>query len=97
MVRHPPRFTRTDTLFPSTTLFRSPSCASEAGSPSPRQPAVPIDAKFYTSIFTIRTSGALEDLVSRAFDGRGDEIDVCRPLNQDFARGEVDQIGRAHV
>src|SRR3546814_6745799 len=27
MIRRPPRSTRTDTLFPYTTLFRSPSCA----------------------------------------------------------------------
>src|SRR3546814_1060602 len=26
MIRRPPRSTRTDTLFPYTTLFRSPSC-----------------------------------------------------------------------
>src|SRR3546814_968173 len=43
MIRRPPRSTRTDTLFPYTTLFRSPSArllagdrlASKAGSPSP--------------------------------------------------------------
>src|SRR3546814_4690867 len=27
MIRRPPRATRTDTLFPYTTLFRSPACA----------------------------------------------------------------------
>src|SRR3546814_1875963 len=27
MIRRPPRSTRTDTLFPYTTLFRSPSCS----------------------------------------------------------------------
>src|SRR3546814_18016111 len=31
MIRRPPRSTRTDTLFPYTTLFRSLSAASEAG------------------------------------------------------------------
>src|SRR3546814_4293755 len=30
MIRRPPRSTRTDTLFPYTTLFRSPSCRSRA-------------------------------------------------------------------
>src|SRR3546814_6938060 len=29
MIRRPPRSTRTDTLFPYTTLFRSPTCATE--------------------------------------------------------------------
>src|SRR3546814_4027742 len=32
MVRRPPRFTRTDTLFPYTTLFRSARCRGTAGS-----------------------------------------------------------------
>src|SRR3546814_15529618 len=31
MIRRPPRSTRTDTLFPYTTLFRSPSALVEAG------------------------------------------------------------------
>src|SRR3546814_18303247 len=30
MIRRPPRSTRTDTLFPYTTLFRSPGCPSPA-------------------------------------------------------------------
>src|SRR3546814_2922127 len=34
MIRRPPRSTRTDTLFPYTTLFRSPDCAPMVGSPS---------------------------------------------------------------
>src|SRR3546814_7856912 len=29
MIRRPPRSTRTDTLFPYTTLFRSPACRSD--------------------------------------------------------------------
>src|SRR3546814_1750391 len=35
MIRRPPRSTRTDTLFPYTTLFRSPVCA--ASSPTSRR------------------------------------------------------------
>src|SRR3546814_7350129 len=31
MIRRPPRFTRTDTLFPATTLFRSAACALGEG------------------------------------------------------------------
>src|SRR3546814_2886436 len=34
MIRRPPRSTRTDTLFPYTTLFRSSSSAAQARSPS---------------------------------------------------------------
>src|SRR3546814_9640226 len=33
MIRRPPRSTRTDTLFPYTTLFRSQTCESEDGTP----------------------------------------------------------------
>src|SRR3546814_7402076 len=31
MIRRPPRSTRTDTLFPYTTLFRSPCCCAVSG------------------------------------------------------------------
>src|SRR3546814_4057630 len=37
MIRRPPRSTRTDTLFPYTTLFRSP--ANEWLQPNPRYPS----------------------------------------------------------
>src|SRR3546814_5754935 len=44
MIRRPPRSTRTDTLFPYTTLFRSPSRFASASTPDafsgrPRPPA----------------------------------------------------------
>src|SRR3546814_4067828 len=35
MIRRPPRSTRTDTLFPYTTLFRSPTKSSRAMKPPP--------------------------------------------------------------
>src|SRR3546814_5207549 len=35
MIRRPPRSTRTDTLFPYTTLFRSPMPAEDAPAPRP--------------------------------------------------------------
>src|SRR3546814_9201987 len=37
MIRRPPRSTRTDTLFPDTTLFRSPPLESETMMLSPRR------------------------------------------------------------
>src|SRR3546814_1427014 len=42
MIRRPPRSTRTDTLFPYTTLFRSltPSVGTPAGSIDPATPVV---------------------------------------------------------
>src|SRR3546814_1401662 len=39
MIRRPPRFTRTDTLFPYTTLFRSPSADIHPAAPAPLPPA----------------------------------------------------------
>src|SRR3546814_21115598 len=39
MIRRPPRSTRTDTLFPYTTLFRSGSCADESSLPRLHLPA----------------------------------------------------------
>src|SRR3546814_2663566 len=37
MIRRPPRSTRTDTLFPYTTLFRSPTAAHDKRNPFPAQ------------------------------------------------------------
>src|SRR3546814_1617775 len=39
MIRRPPRSTRTDTLFPYTTLFRSPACGSPRSSTAGSTPA----------------------------------------------------------
>src|SRR3546814_6553843 len=48
MIRRPPRSTRTDTLFPYTTLFRSPS-----HSPSgPRKVATPLSAEMPAPVRT---------------------------------------------
>src|SRR3546814_1754084 len=48
MIRRPPRATRTDTLFPYTTLFRSPACcratSARARATSPSRSAVPAGA-----------------------------------------------------
>src|SRR3546814_6607385 len=41
MIRRPPRSTRTDTLFPYTTLFRSPAIRCSA-SPTIMRPAIPV-------------------------------------------------------
>src|SRR3546814_3456565 len=38
MIRRPPRSTRTDTLFPYTTLFRSTRLSSTSASPASRPP-----------------------------------------------------------
>src|SRR3546814_7662541 len=53
MIRRPPRSTRTDTLFPYTTLFRSDACIIEVGgrsaapgTPICRPPVEEIDQRF---------------------------------------------------
>src|SRR3546814_13105274 len=44
MIRRPPRSTRTDTLFPYTTLFRSrPSSSGQPGIDCMSKPPVPVD------------------------------------------------------
>src|SRR3546814_5648876 len=49
MIRRPPRSTRTDTLFPYTTLFRSPVHSLQAGSRSRREthphPTLPLKGR----------------------------------------------------
>src|SRR3546814_6660876 len=45
MIRRPPRSTRTDTLFPYTTLFRSPRELDHGRSRQGRSPARPLSAE----------------------------------------------------
>src|SRR3546814_11323110 len=57
MIRRPPRSTRTDTLFPYTTLFRSTSAATVAVLPEPEEVDVQIaDSDLKIDIY--RASGA---------------------------------------
>src|SRR3546814_12441061 len=96
MIRRPPRSTRTDTLFPYTTHFRSPLDSSVQG---------PIEAALAkleeAGIAIDRTSDLLPDLAAQ-------QADYLRMLNISMARGApapdghratatdwFDQIGRA--
>src|SRR3546814_3617995 len=54
MIRRPPRSTRTDTLFPYTTLFRSTSCRIDASGRSCRSIAEP-----FRPIFSRANSSAM--------------------------------------
>src|SRR3546814_13696745 len=91
MIRAPPRSTRTDTLFPYTTLFRScPGQVAEADA-TERQPWRRNDR---------RVDRAVDDdtAVEHAFDLGGDAVSVARPVykaRRDDHGG--DEIGRAHV
>src|SRR3546814_9609182 len=50
MIRRPPRSTRTDTLFPYTTLFRSPDLRENGGHPRSRQPSPLACQPFYNPL-----------------------------------------------
>src|SRR3546814_2407397 len=75
MIRRPPRSTRTDTLFPYTTHFRSPLDSSVQG---------PIEAALAkleeAGIAIDRTSDLLPDLAAQ-------QADYLRMLNISMARG----------
>src|SRR3546814_21097202 len=58
MLRRPPRSTRTDTLFPYTTLFRSPSAHTASLAPAPVWPARPLAAAVVRSDFSSLAAGS---------------------------------------
>src|SRR3546814_1637153 len=69
MIRRPPRSTRTDTLFPYTTLFRSP-CADERCAGNLGLTARGLFTPFiatHVSIRTSDTSSRLHNLPSQAY------------------------------
>src|SRR3546814_8764594 len=91
MIRRPPRSTRTATLFPYTTLFRSPSTGlTDAGVSGPRSAPVALTSE--TSVETIHSplpkASASEEQATDATDEKP-AIEAPSPLPQ--------KIGRAHV
>src|SRR3546814_13880740 len=107
MIRRPPRSTRTDTLFPYTTLFRStalrlrPRCADGGG---PRAEQVRADHQDLRS----RVDEDVLDLAGAPVPVGGDGVDAEGPGRQgDREEGDVvaqkdgdavaGEIGRAHV
>src|SRR3546814_1151419 len=105
MIRRPPRSTRTDTLFPYTTLFRSsisdrtdPSGRRRADRPAGRgvqgAAAVGPDRRGAARIGG-RPWGGYGPLDA----GRGRPADIARRCRDaaDMARAGAIQIGRAHV
>src|SRR3546814_11317192 len=87
MIRRPPRSTRTDTLFPYTTLFRSPPVAKSAevqGAPSQRRPGVktpPLVAKrSATRSWSVYLTPNLSAVIGRSEERRvGKEcVSTCR-------------------
>src|SRR3546814_11715577 len=81
MIRRPPRSTRTDTLFPYTTLFRSPEGQHDAE----QQPRPPLLA---------RESDRHRD---RESDDQADQRDERRDREALGEDGEIEPFGRALV
>src|SRR3546814_8228878 len=108
MIRRPPRSTRTDTLFPYTTLFRSSRAAfNKAWEEAHPARQTHIDAVLDQVDYAVELVGIDHVGVGSDFDGVGGELpDELRTV-ADFpnfvaglqARGykDEDKIGRAHV
>src|SRR3546814_14412516 len=113
MVRRPPRSTRTDTLFPYTTLCRSQRCTS-ANKPAaftplvPRQHDVEYEADHLAGRWLIRTNRQahnfrLMQATAKTIDKPEQWQDVVahneHVLIEDFLPFEhfIAKIGRAHV
>src|SRR3546814_1293189 len=110
MLRRPPRSTRTDTLFPYTTLFRSPAPSSDAiGRRGPARAADRPhrqDRGWRSSACTVGHGGiepvarrlAREDLADR-LRGHAQHVVARAPIDRRERAAVMDalQIGRAHV
>src|SRR3546814_6003969 len=64
MIRRPPRSTRTDTLFPYTTLFRSPSDGGALASPRPPNPFPVIKPGTQATLTDVAGNGHLDLVVT---------------------------------
>src|SRR3546814_9528162 len=104
MIRRPPRSTRTDTLFPYTTLFRSPFMHSAWVNDDDAAGSLPLVRKLAES----RTGRTLFFREDGSLKRIGDVFlnpDYAATLRRiatagwtDFYRGELaNEIGRAHV
>src|SRR3546814_13023451 len=111
MIRRPPRSTRTDTLFPYTTLFRSPRAAPERGQ-WPRKdteaPSLRSSAVNLAILAIVPAERAGEDPAAAAEGVERPDDAMLAPEAQHREVGEEQaaaggdaqqaaQIGRAHV
>src|SRR3546814_11521217 len=98
MIRRPPRSTRTDTLFPYTTLFRSKLSTNGFGERGTIPPRAPLPQRrphlrFRHPLLLGRPHGDAGDGVH----GRRAVEDALPPRPRPRARRREDEIGRAHV
>src|SRR3546814_10241451 len=93
MIRRPPRSTRTDTLFPYTTLFRS---AAEAEAAAGRIPElterVARDANDHQARFDLALACYAQGDAERAIEGLLDIVRRNRGWNEDAARKQLVKI-----
>src|SRR3546814_8856316 len=79
MIRRPPRSTRTDTLFPYTTLFRSSRNSAAAEPPRhPTEPCPPPDARLLKNVIP----NAVRDLHAAAAMARRRSSATCDPRHR---------------
>src|SRR3546814_17467420 len=102
MIRRPPRSTRTDTLFPYTTLFRSGSAPGmKSVRVRPSCPAIALLRAYLVLAFQCRAQGVPGQ--RRAFDPYRELADTRQhlqlldPFVLVLALGQMREIGRAHV
>src|SRR3546814_12591138 len=106
MTRRPPRSTRTDTLFPSTTLFRSPfqPLNLQGGADGSEVPGVE-GARDRTARHAQRAAARDDTDPAGAFtDNQGgsrvapvDDVSASHLDGQGVADVDMGEIGRAHV
>src|SRR3546814_13547994 len=99
MIRRPPRSTRTDTLFPYTTLFRSPGRWPGAGFPRRRSQRAPAMSRWLFDLGNTRLKCAPLDAAGRvgpvhaiAHDGMRFDDDLSAVL-----RSEERRVGKECV
>src|SRR3546814_19569725 len=97
MIRRPPRSTRTDTLFPYTTLFRSAQTSYPNGA-SCASPAQPCTAwpphKHRTNTMATRLSVITTRTGDKGTTGLGDGSRVDNDAPRLAAMGDVDDLNR---
>src|SRR3546814_9230336 len=97
MIRRPPRSTRTDTLFPYTTLFRSPRRRQEGQALMSKQAAPRRVADNEALAVATQIRGSAQKLNLVAVLIRGKKASDAMNILAFSTKGMAVEIGRAHV
>src|SRR3546814_15315711 len=92
MIRRPPRSTRTDTLFPYTTLFRSPQAGRQLPLLEARRPGLEEVGQVALGV-DLADEGALSLLRTKQGKGRGDGGLADTSLARDEEQAAVEELG----